>query len=151
MKVLVDTSVWSLALRRRATASSPVVDELKVLIDDGRVAIIGPIRQELLTGIPAADSFARLREHLRGFADEEIGTEDFERAAEHFNTCRARGVQGSNTDFLICAVAERRNLPILTTDDDFSRFAVHLPIALHRPGSNSHPSTRNPSNRRGPA
>jgi predicted nucleic acid-binding protein len=40
-------------------------------------------------------------------------------------------VQGSNTDFLICAAAERRNLPILTTDADFRRFAAILPITLH--------------------
>ena len=131
MKVLVDTSVWSLALRRRATASVPEVEELRSLIDEGRVAMIGPIRQELLSGIRTVESFERLRDHLQPYADEPLETADFERAAEHFNTCRARGVQGSNTDFLICAVAERRNLPILTTDADFSRLAAVVPITLH--------------------
>ena len=132
MKVLVDTSVWSLALRRRrTTAADPVVEELRSLIDEGRVAIVGPIRQELLSGIQTSKTFERLREHLRGFEDEQIETVDFERAAEHFNTCRAKGVQGSNTDFLICAVAERRSLPILTPDADFNRFAALLPITLH--------------------
>ena len=131
MKVLVDTSVWSLALRRRARVPHLVVEELRRLVDEGRVAIIGPIRQELLSGVRTADAFETLREHLRGFEDEPVETADFERAAEHFNTCRERGVQGSNTDFLICAVAERRNLPILTTDADFSRFARVLPISLH--------------------
>lgn len=131
MRVLVDTSVWSLALRRRARLDEPVVEELRSLIDQGRVAMIGPIRQELLSGIRALESFERLRDHLRPFVDEQLETADFERAAEHFNTCRARGVQGSNTDFLICAVAERRKLPILTTDTDFLRFATILPIALH--------------------
>jgi predicted nucleic acid-binding protein len=131
MKVLVDTSVWSLALRRRVRAGVPAVDELRSLIDQGRVAMIGPIRQELLSGIRTMESFERLRDHLQPFQDERLETADFERAAEHFNTCRAQGVQGSNTDFLICAVAERRNLPILTTDADFSRFAAVLPITLH--------------------
>ena len=131
MKVLVDTSVWSLALRRRATASLPEVEELRSLIDEGRVVMIGPIRQELLSGIRTVESFERLRDHLQPYADEPLETADFERAAEHFNTCRARGVQGSNTDFLICAVAERRNLPILTTDADFSRLAAVVPITLH--------------------
>ena len=131
MKVLVDTSVWSLALRRRDRAPHPVVAELRSLVDEGRVAIIGPIRQELLSGIRTADAFAQLRDHLRGFEDEAVETADFERAAEHFNTCRVHGVQGSNTDFLICAVAERRDLPILTTDADFTRFAGVLPISLH--------------------
>jgi len=131
MKVLVDTSVWSLALRRRAKVQDPLVAELHLLIDEGRVAIIGPIRQEILSGIQQADAFHRLREQLRGFEDERLDAPDFERAAEHFNTCRGQGVQGSNTDFLICAIAERRNFPILTTDDDFDRFARVLPITLY--------------------
>ena len=136
MKVLVDTSVWSLALRRpgsrgRAGVEPPPVQELRSLIDEGRVAIIGPIRQELLSGVRTSESYARLRDHLRPFGDEPLATDDFERAAEHFNSCRAQGIQGSNTDFLICAVAERRDLPILTSDDDFVRFADILPISLH--------------------
>jgi predicted nucleic acid-binding protein len=131
MKVLVDTSVWSHALRRRTPASSDAVQELRALIDEGRVAMIGVIRQELLSGIRTPEIFERLRDHLRPFSDEPLETADFERAAEHFNTCRGRGVQGSNTDFLICAIAERRNLPILTTDADFVRFAELLPIQLY--------------------
>ena len=131
MKVLVDTSVWSLALRRRKPSANPEVEELRSLIDEGRVAMIGVIRQELLSGIRTLEAFERLRENLHPFSDERLETADFERAAEHFNTCRANGIQGSNTDFLICAVAERRNLPILTTDADFTRFAEVLPIALH--------------------
>jgi predicted nucleic acid-binding protein len=131
MKVLVDTSVWSLAFRRRAATAHDAVDELRSLIHDGRVAMIGPIRQELLSGIRDAATFSRLRDHLRPFQDEQLETADFERAAEHFNACRGLGIQGSNTDFLICAVAERRDLPILTTDADFVRFGAVLPIMLH--------------------
>lgn len=130
MKVIVDTSVWSLALRRRAP-SHEAVDELRRLIRQGRVALLGPVRQELLSGIRDADAFARLRDHLRAFEDERLGPEDFERAAEHFTTCRTAGVQGSNTDFLLCAVSERRAYPILTTDADFTRYARHLPVKLH--------------------
>lgn len=131
MKVLVDTSVWSLALRRRAPAH-PAVDELGALIAAGRAAMIGPIRQELLSGVRDAAGFTRLCEHLRAFPDEIIERTDFERAAEHFNACRAAGVQGSNTDFLICAVAERHGMPVLTTDTDFVRFASLIPVRLHR-------------------
>ena len=131
MKVLVDTSVWSLALRRSNRTPNPAVEELRLLVDEGRIAIIGPIRQELLSGVRAATAFNQLRDSLQAFADEPLETADFERGAEHFNACRAHGMQGSNTDFLICAVAERRGFPILTTDRDFSRFARILPIELH--------------------
>jgi len=131
VRVLVDTSVWSLALRRRAAVRDTAVETLRTLIDEGRVAIIGPIRQELLSGIRDAATFERLRHHLSAFPDEPLDTADFERAAEHFNMCRAQGIQGSNADFLICASAERRSLPVLTTDLDFRRYAGILPIVLH--------------------
>ncbi len=93
--------------------------------------MIGPIRQELLSGLRTVAAFEQLRTHLEPFADEPLETGDFERAAEHFRTCRTKGLQGSNTDFLICAAAERRGLPIYTTDADFVRFARLLPINLH--------------------
>lgn len=130
MKVLVDTSVWSLALRRRAPAHA-AVDELRRLIASGRAALVGPVRQELLSGIRDQAAFERLREYLRAFRDEPTTAADYERAAECFNTCRANGVQGSNTDFLLCALAERRQMPVLTTDADFARFARVLPLALY--------------------
>ena len=132
MRVLVDTSVWSLALRRKTAHDiPPSVRELTEVVADGRVAMLGVIRQELLSGIREQAQFERVRDHLRAFDDEQLVTEDFERAAGFFNTCRGHGVQGSNTDFLLCAVAARRRYPILTTDSDFERYARWLPIVLH--------------------
>lgn len=130
MKVLVDTSVWSLALRRRSPGHA-AVDELRRLITAGRAALVGPIRQEILSGIREPALFDRLREQLRAFPDEPITTEDHEQAAGFYNACRKQGVQGSNTDFLICAVSRNHELPILTTDDDFTRYARLLSIRLH--------------------
>ena len=131
MKVLVDTSVWSLAFRRRAPQHEAVA-ELRRLITHGRAAMVGPIRQELLSGIRERAVFERLRDALRAFADEPIEAADYERAAELFNACRVKGVQGSNTDFLLCAISERHRFPILTTDTDFARFGRIIPVALHR-------------------
>lgn len=133
MKVLIDTSVWSLALRRNQPASSPVVAELIELIREVRGQMIGPVRQELLSGIKSQVQFQKLRNHLRAFPDLEITTRDFESAAEYFNVCRGKGIQGSNTDFLICAIAARYKIPIFTTDEDFTMFQSHLPITLHLP------------------
>jgi predicted nucleic acid-binding protein len=130
MKVLVDTSVWSLALRRRSP-SHPSVEELRGLITAGRAAMVGPVRQEVLSGIRDGTAFERLRDHLSAFPDERITTTDYERAAEFFNRCRATGLQGSSTDFLLCAVAIRGQMPLLTTDGDFSRYAKVLPLRLH--------------------
>ena len=132
MNVLVDTGVWSLAFRRkRPDEDSVIVRELKELILEERAQIIGPIRQEVLCGIRHEAQFQRLRETLRAFPDLEVVHADYERAAEHFNRCRQHGIQGSNTDFLICAVAERQEMPIFTTDLDFSLFTGHVPVRLH--------------------
>jgi predicted nucleic acid-binding protein len=132
MKVLVDTPIWSLALRRKArTESDSMRAELATLINDGRVAIIGPIRQELLSGIRERAHFDALRDHLRAFTDTAITVEDYEEAASFFNQCRSKGLQGSNTDFLICAVAARNDFAIYTTDRDFTHFATVLPLVLH--------------------
>jgi len=131
VKILVDTSVWSLALRRRAPAH-PAVDELRRLIAAGRATLLGPIRQEVLSGIRDPTTFELLRERLAPFDDESLGITDYVRAAEFFNLCRAKGLQGSNTDFLLCAASERHRMPLFTTDDDFIRFARVLPFTLHR-------------------
>ena len=130
MKVLVDSSVWSLALRRRSP-QHPSVDELRRLIVAGRAAIIGPVRQEVLSGIRDADAFERLRDRLGAFPDEPLATSDYEQAAGFFNICRGKGLQGSNTDFLLCAVSVLHRMPLLTTDADFLRYAAVIPLAIH--------------------
>jgi predicted nucleic acid-binding protein len=132
MKVLVDTSVWSLALRRGSDSTATPVRELQNLITDNRVQMIGPIRQELLSGIREEKQFKELETHLSAFPDLPVTAEDYVTAARFFNLCRANGIQGSNTDFLICAVAVRHRLAIFTTDKDFTLYAKQLPIALHR-------------------
>jgi predicted nucleic acid-binding protein len=132
MKVLVDTCVWSTALRRSDASDVPEGSELMELIKELRVQLIGPVRQEILSGIKSIDQFTKLRDHLRSFPDLNLTSGDFESAAEFYNLCRSKGVQGSNTDFLICAVAVRYQMPIFTTDEDFTLFQQHLPIKLYR-------------------
>jgi hypothetical protein len=133
MSILVDTSVWSLAFRRRKiNDESPLVLELSELVAEGSAMIVGPVRQELLSGIKHRSQFESLRDRLRAFPDVSLTSTDYERAAEHFTACRRKGVQGSNTDFLICAIAERLQIGIFTSDADFSLFSEHIPIRLHR-------------------
>lgn len=130
MKIIVDTCVWSLALRRSAPMASTEVRLLEELIQDGRVAMLGPIRQELLSGVKAPAQFKTIAGALEAFPDEELATEDYVEAARCFNRCRSKGVQGSNTDFLLCAVSLRTDFPILTTDGDFAHFKKVLRVKL---------------------
>ncbi|MDM8529771.1 PIN domain-containing protein [Anaerolineales bacterium HSG25] len=132
MRVLVDTNIWSLALRRRQPTDDPAIQELTRLIQQTQVVMLGVIRQEILSGIREVEQFERLRTKLWAFPDFPLTTDDFETAAQFFNQCRAKGIQGSNTDFLLCAVSYRHNFPIFTQDRDFEHFQKHLSIRLHR-------------------
>jgi len=130
MKVLVDTSVWSLALRKKQRNENEdgIVGVLSELVRDTNVIIIGPIRQEILSGISSQEVFEDLKIKLAIFKDLELATEDFEQAALFFNICRSNGIQGSHIDYLICSVAVNNNLPILTLDKDFQNYKKYLPI-----------------------
>ncbi len=137
MNVLVDTSIWSLALRRKAHNLNPVegaaVAELTNLIKEGRARIIGLVRQELLSGIKTAGQYEKLRVVLRSFPDEPIATADYEAAAKASNDCRAHGVAVSVSDILLCAMAIARDWSIFAADPDFKSYARFLPLKLHTP------------------
>lgn len=134
MKVVVDTSVWSLALRRKKQQKDAYVELFKELIADGRVVLLGAIRQEILSGIRYQEQYEKLKTNLRAFPDLRLKEDDYEVAASFYNRCREKGVQGSNTDYLICSVASRRNYQILTTDKDFDYFKKHLSVNLLKLG-----------------
>ena len=133
MKVLVDTSIWSLALRKkkRSMQEDSLVSEFAELIKEMRVEIIGPIRQEILSGIRERRRFDDLKEKLEGFEDIPLEERHYVKAAECFNRCRAKGIQGSHIDFLICAAAFLEELEIFTSDRDFLGYAPELDLRLH--------------------
>ncbi len=137
MNVLIDTSVWSLALRRKNEDLNAnerlLVSELSELIREGRARLIGLVRQELLSGIRATEQYEKLRVHLRSFPDELVDTSDYEEAAKVGSRCRAKGVVVSIVDILLCAVAIKRQWAIFTTDPDFSNYAKVLPLRIHTP------------------
>ena len=135
MNILVDTSIWSLALRRApghlSSSEKAAVAELTEIIKEGRVRIIGLVRQELLSGIRDSAQFEMLREILRAFPDEPAETSDYETASLASNKCRGKGVAVSASDMLIYAFAQLRGWAIFSTDADFRRYAAVLPIKLH--------------------
>jgi predicted nucleic acid-binding protein len=132
-KVLVDTCIWSEALRKAPMSPlSPLVEHLTRLVRTGNAVLIGMIRQEILSGIHQRSHFEWVRGTLRSFDDFPIQPEDHEVAAEFFTLCRAKGIQGSHVDFLLAALSVRHQMPIFTTDKDFDLFSKHLKIHLYR-------------------
>ena len=131
----MDTTIWSLALRRQRPMPKErlLVAELTELIKELRAVLIGPVRQEVLSGIPDPAKFELVRQHLDAFDDLPILEADYEEAARVFNTCRKKGVHGSHIDFLICAVAIRHSAAVFTTDKDFTNYSMHVDLVLHKP------------------
>ena len=135
MKVLVDTSVWSLMLRRNPatlnTSERHTVRELQDLVNDGRAVIVGAIRQELLSGIKHEAQFQALKSKLSVFEDSEISTADYENAAAAASKCMTAGVPTTSIDVFICALALDRQWPIFTSDRGFAQFQRVLKFQMY--------------------
>ena len=133
--VLVDTPVWSLALRRKTAdlnqREQQTTEALANLIREGRAQLVGVVRQELLSGIREETRYTSLRDYLRAFDDPELHAGDYEEAAAMHNQCRSRGIAGSAIDFLLCAAAHRRNWQVFTMNADFKRYAKVLGLRLY--------------------
>ena len=130
--VLVDTSVWSLAFRKKHPDSNDkkLIEYLTFLIRNRYAVMIGPIRQEILSGISDESTFRKLKEALKAFPDFEITTDDYDQAAAYYNICRSNGIQGSHIDYLICSVAHNNDFLIFTLDKDFENYRKYIGIEL---------------------
>jgi len=131
MKILVDTPIWSYAFRTPKEQYKSQIKELQALIEDQKVLIIGPIRQEILSGYSDIKKFEKLNKKLQYLVNTPIVDDDYIQAAKFSNICRINGIQGSHIDYLICAVAYRVKAKIFTTDQDFVYYKKYIPIQLH--------------------
>lgn len=131
MNLLVDTSVWSLALRRSPPADTDAVRLLQGCLERGDLVVsTGLILQELLQGFhgPAARRSIIRRFSLLPLVTPDL-TDHIEAAALR-NSCRRKGVQVGTIDALIARLCIRHELSLLTTDRDFRAMARHCPLAL---------------------
>ncbi|OQB45845.1 MAG: tRNA(fMet)-specific endonuclease VapC [bacterium ADurb.Bin157] len=131
MKTLVDTCIWSSVLRRDRIANKDIEKKLVELILNNDALIIGPIRQEILSGYSDLNKFKELKNKLEAFENLQIINQDYILAAEFSNECRKNGIQGGHIDFLICAVAARNKVPIFTCDNDFKQYSKIIKIELY--------------------
>jgi predicted nucleic acid-binding protein len=131
MSVLVDTSVWSLALRRDAEQSSPEVAALRdALLGTDQVFTTGLVLQELLQGFAGPKARTQLIERLSVLAFLQPDREDHIEAAEVRNSCRRHGVQVGTIDALLIQLCRRHDLTLLSTDQDFRAAVKHVEFRL---------------------
>jgi predicted nucleic acid-binding protein len=132
MTVLVDTSVWSLALRRDHPSSSPAVAHLTTALESDLVVTTGLIVQELLQGFLPERSQAEIRSHLGVLPAIQPTRDDHIAAADLRNTCRRAGVQLGTIDALIAQLCITHDLELLSADQDFVHAARHTRLRLWR-------------------
>lgn len=129
--MLVDTSVWSLALRRDAEQAAPEVAALRdALLGASQVFTTGLILQELLQGFAGPKTRDQLVERLSALAFLQPQREDHIDAAEVRNACRRRGVQVGTIDALLIQLCRRHDLILLSADQDFQAAAKHVEFRL---------------------
>lgn len=129
--MLVDTSVWSLALRRDRPPASREVSLLEEAITRGETVLMtGVILQEVLQGFFVEKRFRDLEKRLQAFPLLELARADYVSAAEIRSRCRTKGIQVATIDAQIAAAAIGHGCLLLTTDDDFRHISRHFPLKL---------------------
>jgi predicted nucleic acid-binding protein len=135
VNLLVDTSVWSLALRRNNPQNGPEVDFLRRGLDGAAmVYTAGIILQELLQGIRGPKSREAILTRFSSLPFLLPDRADHVAAAEIHGRCRRRGLQIGTIDALLAQLCVRHRLTMLTTDRDFSGIAAAEPLAVWKPG-----------------
>ncbi len=136
MTLLVDTSVWSLALRRNGSSEEPEVRALhEALVGAESVVTTGFVLQELLQGFNGPKAAAAIIEQFRSLPLIQPDRQDHIAAAEVRNTCRRAGVQVGTIDALLIQLCGRHELTLLSSDKDFVHAARHVPFRLWRSSS----------------
>ena len=131
MTLLVDTSVWSLALRRDAEAADPAVQQLKdALLGSDVVVTTGLVLQELLQGFSGPKAQAQIIERFAALPLLQPDRDDHISAAALRNGCRRAGVQIGTIDALLAQLCVRHDLTLLTTDKDFTHASKHCPLRV---------------------
>ena len=129
MTLLVDTSVWSLALRRDSTVGSREVIALREALDGAdSVVTTGLILQELLQGFSGPKAKEAILERFGALPLIQPDRQDHVAAAEVRNTCRRGGVQLGTIDALLVQLCGRYDLTLLSSDKDFANAARHIPF-----------------------
>jgi predicted nucleic acid-binding protein len=138
LTLLVDTSVWSLALRRDAPALVPQMAALQeALASSAQIVTTGLILQELLQGFSGAKAQEQIIEHFAAFGLLQPDRQDHIAAARLRNTCRRAGVQIGTIDALLAQLCIRHKLTLLTTDQDFTHAALHCPLKVWTPSAST--------------
>jgi predicted nucleic acid-binding protein len=133
MKILIDTSIWSLALRRQSGVVNPESVMLRTLIEQGEdIHLLGIILQEVLQGIKNPKDFLVLKDHLDAFPLIELIREDYIKAAELKNRLIKKGKQISTIDALIASASISYSCYLFTTDKDFEHIAHHSSLKLFK-------------------
>jgi len=133
MKILIDTSIWSLALRRQSGVVNPESVMLRTLIEQGEdIHLLGIILQEVLQGIKNPKDFHILKDYLDAFPLIELTREDYIKAAELKNRLIKKGKQISTIDALIASASISNSCYLFTTDKDFEHIAQHSSLKLFR-------------------
>jgi Predicted nucleic acid-binding protein, contains PIN domain len=126
LSLFVDTSVWSLLLRRDRPADVPQVGALVRALESGeRVVTTGIVLQELLQGFSGAKAHDQIVDRFAAFPLVVPDREDHVAAAGLRNLCRKRGVQIGTIDALLAQLCLRHELVLLTSDEDFNHLAKH--------------------------
>jgi predicted nucleic acid-binding protein len=133
LSLFVDTSVWSLALRRDLPSAVAEVHALIRAIEAGETIITtGLVLQEILQGFSGPKARAEILDRFSALSLLVPDRDDHIQAADLRNRCRRAGTQIGTIDALLEQLCVRHGLLMLSTDNDFKHVARQCPLKLWR-------------------
>jgi predicted nucleic acid-binding protein len=121
-------------MRRDSGSELLQVRQLQDALDGSdSVVTTGLVLQELLQGFSGAKAAASIVERFQSLPLLQPDRRDHVAAAEIRNECRRNGVQIGTIDALLIQLCGRYDLTLLTTDQDFTFAARHVPFKLWAP------------------
>jgi len=130
LSIFVDTSVWSLALRRDAPPELPEIHKLRRALESGETCSTGLVLQELLQGFSLPKAHKQIVEYFAALPLLVPDRDDHVNAAQLRNACRRKGVQIGTIDALLAQLCIRYELTMLTTDKDFLNISPLVPLSV---------------------
>ena len=130
-RVIIDTSVWSEALRRKKnTLNSSEIIIRKLIENDYEIVILGIILQEILSGISNDNLYNDIKNILDDFNYLDTKKNDYIYASELSNKCRSKGVNAGSIDYLIASITIQNDLHLVSFDKDFINISQHSELKI---------------------
>jgi predicted nucleic acid-binding protein len=130
VRVLIDTSVLSLSIRRKNPAGEPVKRLQELIASGQQLFVCGLVLTEILSSIKHGEQLTKVSRYMEAFPLLDLDRKGYVKAAKLMSDCRRNGIQCGTIDALIAQTAINHDCRLFTTDSDFLQMTRFCELEL---------------------